>query len=62
LNGAGERRLTHVQRSKDEAVELDAGSVASFAFDSRWVRAVEGVETTDAVDLRKIWFGYDEVL
>jgi hypothetical protein len=63
LNGAGERRLTHVQRSKDDTVELDV-SLASFAFDSGRVGAVEGAERTEVLQLilPKIWFGYDEVL
>jgi hypothetical protein len=63
LNGAGERRLTHVQRSKDDTVELDV-SLASFAFDSGRVGAVEGAERTEVLQLilPKIWFGYDAVL
>ena len=51
MNGAGERRLAPIQRSKDDAVELGASSIVSFAFDSGRVRAVEGAETTDAAQL-----------
>lgn len=60
MNGAGERRLTRVQRSKDDTVELDV-SFASFAFDSGRVGAVEGAERTEDLQLilTQIWFGYE---